>query len=158
MKKTLSLLLIPIAISTFLFISCKFNERPEFVKVSTIDLVDYSNENITLLADLVFKNPNHVGGTLQADNIKVFVNNIDMGYVNSQDFIIPAQREFTVPIEFEFSYNVIFKDTENLLQNVLNVLTDKKLEIRYVGKLTYKFNQFSYDYPLDYSQEISLNR
>jgi len=155
-KQLLFILLL--AFGTYLFISCKFNERPDFVSVSNVKLVDYSKENIILLAELVFSNPNHVGGTLQADNIKVLVNDIDMGFINSPDFTVPAEQEFTVPIKFKFSYHAIFKDTENLLQNVLNTLTDRKLNIRYIGTIKYKFNQFYYDYPLDYSQEISLSK
>jgi len=145
-------------ITTVSFISCNFNETPELVKVSTIKITDYTPENITLTSDLVFNNPNHVGGILQADNIKVFVNDIDMGFINSPDFIVPVLDEFTVPIEFVFSYTAIFKDTENLLKNILNAATDKKIKIKYVGNLTYKLKMFSYDYPLDYSQEISLKK
>lgn len=153
MKKILLFL-----ITTVSFISCNFNETPELVKVSTIKITDYTPENITLTSDLVFNNPNHVGGILQADNIKVFVNDIDMGFINSPDFIVPVLDEFTVPIEFVFSYTAIFKDTENLLKNILNAATDKKIKIKYVGNLTYKLKMFSYDYPLDYSQEISLKK
>lgn len=153
MKKNLLLLLYSI-----LLLSCNLNETPEFVRVSTIKIADYNPDNITLASSLVFNNPNHVGGILQADNIKVFVNDMDMGYINSPDFIVPALEEFTVPIEFIFSYQDILKDTQNLLKNILNAATDKKIEVRYVGILTYKLNVFSYDYPLDYSQEISLKK
>lgn len=153
MKKILVVL-----VTFFLLVSCKFNETPEFVSVSAIEITDYTSEKITLNSDLVFNNPNHLGGVLQANDIKVFVNNIDMGNINSEDFKIPPQTTFTVPIEFEFSYKDIFKDPENLLQNVLNAVTEKKIEVKYIGKLTYKLNVFSYDYPLDYSQEISLKK
>lgn len=153
MKKILLVLL-----TSVLIISCKFNETPEFVRVSSIYITDYSPESITLSTDLVFKNPNHVGGILQASDIKVFINNIDMGTLNSPDFIVPKLNDFSVPIEFVFSYKDIFKDPENLLENILNAVTEKKLEVRYVGNLTYRLNVFTYDYPLDYSQEISLNK
>lgn len=153
MKKILLVLL-----TSVLIISCKFNETPEFVRVSSIYFTDYSPESITLSTDLVFKNPNHVGGILQASDIKVFINNIDMGTLNSPDFIVPKLNDFSVPIEFVFSYKDIFKDPENLLENILNAVTEKKLEVRYVGNLTYRLNVFTYDYPLDYSQEISLKK
>ena len=81
-----------------------------------------------------------------------------MGTLSSPDFIIPKLNDFSVPIEFVFSYKDIFKDPENLLENILNAATEKKLEVRYVGNLTYKFNVFTYDYPLDYSQKISLKK
>jgi len=147
-----------ILFTSVLLISCKFDETPEFVRVSSLNITDYSPESLTLSSDLVFKNPNHVGGILQADDIKVFINNIDMGTLSSPDFIVPKLNDFSVPIEFEFSYKDIFKDPENLLENILNASIEKKLEVRYVGNLTYKLNVFTYDYPLDYSQEISLKK
>lgn len=153
MKKILLLLIVSVAL-----ISCNVNETPEFIRVSTIKIVDSTHENITLASDLVFSNPNHVGGILQADKIKVLVNDIDMGTINSPDFIVPALDEFKVPVEFSFSYRDILNDPENLLKNILSAATDKKIDVRYIGKLTYKLNVFSYDYPLDYSQEISLKK
>ena len=81
-----------------------------------------------------------------------------MGNINSVDFDVPAQDEFTVPVEFEFPYDKIFQDKENVLLNVLNTLSDKKIKVLYKGTITYKLNVFSYDYPLDYSQEISLKK
>ncbi len=141
---------------SLLVFSCKLNETPEFIKVSNINLKEYSSDKITLTSDLVFHNPNEVGGILQVSDIKVFVNEIDMGNINSADFMVPTQDEFTVPIEFEFPYSKIFEDKENILLNVLNTLTDKKINVNYKGSITYKLKLFSYDYPLDYSQEISL--
>lgn len=153
MKKILLLL-----VSSILVISCKFDKAPEFVRVSSINVSDYTPEKITLTSDLVFNNPNHVGGVLQAENIKVIINNIEMGTVNSPDFIVPSLHEFSVPIEFVFSYKDIFKDPENLLVNILNAATNKKINVRYVGNITYKLNVFTYDYPLEYSQEIHLKK
>lgn len=139
-------------------VSCSINEYPEFVTVSAIDVTNYSSKKITIKSDLVFKNPNHLGGVLNASNIKVRVNNIDMGYINTPDFKVPIQDKFTMPIEFEFPFAKIIQDKENLLLNVLNTLTEKKLKITYTGIVTYKYKIFSYDYPLEYSQEINLKK
>ena len=143
---------------SLLVFSCKLNETPKFIKVSNINLKEYRSDKITLTSDLVFHNPNQIGGILQFSDIKVFVNTIDMGNIKTIDFKVPAQDEFTVPIEFEFPYSKIFKDKENILLNVLNTLTEKKINVEYKGTITYKLKLFSYDYPLDYSQEISLKK
>lgn len=153
MKKILLLLIISILTQ-----SCKINETPEFVGVACIDVLKYNQKSITISSDLIFHNPNHLGGVLQASEIEVYVNEINMGNINSADFDVPAQDKFTVPVEFEFPYDKIFQEKENVLLNVLNTLTDKKINVRYKGTITYKLNVFSYDYPLDYSQEISLRK
>ncbi len=145
-------------VSSFFVQACTVNKNPEFVQISNIAVMDYNPKSITLSADLDFLNPNHLGGTLQLTDIHVLINNMDMGTITSGDFKVPAQDEFTVPMRFEFPYENIFQDKENILNNILNTLTNKKIDVHYKGNITYKLNLFSYDYPLDYSQEILLKK
>jgi len=105
---------------------------------------------------LVFQNPNSIGGVLQANEVKVWVNTIDLGNVNSDDFQVPSKKEFTVPILFEIPYNRIFKDKENIVLNVLTALQTKTIEVSYKGNVTYKLGAFTYDYPMDYTEIIDL--
>ena len=142
-------------ISVFL-ISCTLNEIPEFIKVSNVSIENYSSKAITVTSDLIFHNPNSIGGVLQVNQIKVWVNSIDLGNVNSTDFQVPPKKEFTVPIVFEIPYNRIFKDKENIVLNVLTVLQTKNIEVSYKGNITYKLGSFSYDYPVDYTEVIEL--
>jgi len=136
--------------------SCTVNETPEFIKVSNVGITDYSAETITITSDLVFHNPNSVGGVLQVNKMKVWVNDIDLGTVNSEDFKVPAKEEFSVPIVFEIPYNKIFKDRENIVLNVLNALKKQSIEVNYKGNITYKLSAFSYDYPIDYTEVVEL--
>jgi len=94
MKRIIILLIISI-----LSQSCKINETPKFVRVSSIDVINYNPKSITLHSDLVFHNPNHLSGVLQVSEIKVFVNEIDMGNINSVDFDVPAQDELR-PLQY----------------------------------------------------------
>ena len=137
-------------------ISCSVNETPEFVKISNVLVKDYSSETITITSDLVFHNHNSIGGVLQVNQVKVWVNTIDLGNVNSDDFQVPSKKEFTVPIVFEIPYNRIFKDKENIVLNVLTALQTKTIEVSYKGNITYKLGAFTYDYPMDYTEIIDL--
>lgn len=139
-------------------ISCTVNESPEFVQISNVSVENYSNETITVTSDLVFLNPNSVGGILQVNNVKVWVNNTDLGNVNSADFKVPSKKEFTVPVIFEIPYNRIFKDKKNIVLNVLQSFQTKSIEVSYKGNITYKLGVFAYDYPVDYTEIIDLKK
>ncbi|HIP48800.1 MAG TPA: hypothetical protein EYG92_07540 [Lutibacter sp.] len=144
------------SLTSVFLISCTVNETPEFIKVSNVGIENYSTETITVTSDLVFQNPNSIGGVLQANEVKVWVNTIDLGNVNSDDFQVPSKKEFTVPILFEIPYNRIFKDKENIVLNVLTALQTKTIEVSYKGNVTYKLGAFTYDYPMDYTEIIDL--
>jgi len=141
---------------TIILQSCTVNEMPEFIKVSNVDISDYSTETITVTSDLLFHNPNSVGGILQVNQIKVWVNDIDLGNLNSANFKVPAKKEFSVPIVFDVPYKKIFKDKNNIVLNVLNALNKKSIEVNYKGNITYKLGVFSYDYPVDYVEVVAF--
>lgn len=137
-------------------ISCSLNETPEFIEISNIGVKNYSKETITLTSDLVFHNPNNIGGTIQVNQIKVWVNNTDLGNVNSSDFQVPSKKEFSVPVVFKIPYNRILKDRKNMVLNMLNALNTQSIEVHYKGDITYKLGSFKYDYPVDYTEVIDL--
>jgi len=92
MKKLILLSIILITI-----VSCKVNEKPEFLRVENIKVLESTREHITLKADAFFMNNNNVSGQLQTDEIKVFVNGNEMANVSSENFKVPAKKEFSIP-------------------------------------------------------------
>ena len=65
-----------IILSTILLtiVSCKVKEKPEFLRVENIKVLESTANSVTLTADAFFMNPNDIGGELKSDGIKVFVN------------------------------------------------------------------------------------
>lgn len=80
------------------FFNCKVNEKPLFVNVENIKVVESNSKNIILSADALFMNPNDIGGELKTDEIKIYVNNNEVGYVSTKSFEVPAKKEFTIPL------------------------------------------------------------
>jgi hypothetical protein len=154
MRRTLVLFLV----ASFLFTACKYDEYPVFVKVENITITESTPKGITIKTNLQFLNPNQIGGTLQVNDLHVFVNQLDLGSINSSDFYVPPKKEFSVPVSFEISYDKIIGDKEGLLNNLFTTLIDKKLDINYKGIVQYKLGIISYDYPVDYSETIQLKK
>ncbi len=141
-----------------LLTSCSVTKKPEFKRVDAINVTQMSLQNVTLEADAVFENPNHIGGRLSIDDIHVFVNEIDMGTVSSETFEVPAKSEFNIPIRGTFALSKLLKDNKKgFLGNLLNTIQTESLDVKYVGKITYHLGSFSYSYPIDKTEKIDLN-
>ncbi|WP_299440492.1 hypothetical protein [uncultured Aquimarina sp.] len=137
--------------------SCSVSKKPEFKYITNIDVKNVSMRNVTLKADAIFDNPNHLQGKLSIDDIHVFVDNIDVGVISSKEFDIPSKDEFTIPLEGAFSLSKIYdKNKNNLLGSVLKMVQTDSLDIQYKGNIKYHLGGFSYPYKIDKQQKVSL--
>ncbi len=139
--------------------SCSLTEKPIFIEVKSINLIDTSLQNFTVQARVLFHNPNAIGGTLQAKDIHVFIDNLDVATIESELFTIPKKEAFILPLTAIIPFKKVFKKKQqDILTSILKILSTKKIEVNYKGKIRYKLGGFHYDYPLDYKQTISLKR
>jgi len=149
MKKTLILL----TIISLLF-SCSIKEKPEFLRVENIKVIESSSDFVTLSADAFFNNPNDIGGQLMSEGIKVIIDGTEMATVTSEAFKVPANKEFSIPLKA----NIASKKLLNLnnLSGILNSLLNKKLKVQYVGEIKYKVLGFSHTYKVDKTEDIKV--
>lgn len=153
MKRSLFLLLI----ITFLFLACSINKQPVFLKVENIELIEANSNFITVKANAYFNNPNDVGGTLKSDKINVFVNDLKLANVSSEDFKVPAKKEFSIPLLVTINTNKILKaKADNVLGSLLNSVLNKSIKIQYKGDIIYKTFGFSYTYAIDETEHVKL--
>ncbi len=146
-------------LSLFIFFlqSCKVTEKPEFKKVESVKVIQAAAEGVIIKTDVVFLNPNIVGGILQGKNIKVNIDNQPVAVINTDKFKVPAKKEFTMPILVEIPYNKVFKDgKQNLLQTIMKVINQKEIDIKYQGEIDYSYKGFHYTYPLNHIQKILI--
>ncbi|QHI34760.1 hypothetical protein IMCC3317_01040 [Kordia antarctica] len=151
MKK---LIIIPILL---LIVSCKVKEKPLFVKVDNIVIVDATLETIELTADAYFINQNDVSGSLESKGIEVFVNDISVANVTSESFEVPARKEFSIPLKVIIPTKEVYENNKNgLLDGILNSIVNKKMKVQYKGTITYSTFGFSYDYIVDKTQDVNI--
>ncbi|MDY8138280.1 hypothetical protein [Aquimarina sp. 2201CG5-10] len=152
MKKFLLLSTILITI-----IGCSVSKKPEFKYVDNIKVKNISMRNITLNADVIFENPNNLTGKLSIEDIHIFVDNIDVGVISSQEFDVPSKDEFAIPLQGTFSLSKIYKENKKgLLGNVLNAIIRDSINIQYQGVIKYHLGSFSYPYKINKEQKIPL--
>ncbi len=152
MKKFLLLL------TTFMLLyGCSFSKKPEFKYIDNLEVKNLGLRYVTLKAEAIFNNPNNLKGKLSIDSIHVFVDNIKVGSISSQEFTVPSESEFAIPLEGTFSLSKIYEENKNgLLGSVLKVIQTDSLNIKYQGVIRYHFGSFSYPYKVDKQQKASI--
>ncbi len=140
-----------------LITACTLSKKPKFKYIDNLVVKNVSMRDITLKADAVFNNPNSLKGKLSIDDIHVFVDNIDVGTISSQEFEVPSESEFSIPLEGTFSLSKIYEENKNsLLGSVLKVIQTDSLNIQYKGTIKYHLGSFSYPYKIEKEQKVSL--
>lgn len=138
-------------------LSCSVKEKPLFIAIDDIELVESTSKLLTLKADAVFQNPNDVGGSLKSDDISVYVNDVKVAHVSSESFKVPARKEFTIPLMVKVSTDSILKiDNKNLLGSILTSVINKELKVQYKGEIVYSTFGFSYTYPVDETEMVKI--
>ena len=150
MKKSIYLVLTII----FLF-ACSVKEKPTFIKVDDIQVLSFANDTIKFTANAYFKNENSVGGKIATDELNVFVNDVDVAKVSSDEFKVPAKKEFAVPLLVKVPSKKVFKN--GFLGGLLNsVLGNKSVKVRFVGDIKYKVLGFSSIYTVDKTKDLKI--
>lgn len=146
-----------LVLSLFFVLSCTVTEKPEFINVNSVKIISANVKEIILQTDLQFLNKNSVGGKLQAKNIKIYVDSMEVGTMQTTMFDVPKKNEFTIPLKTTLSYNKVFNDkNQNVLGSIMNMVMRKKILVQFKGDIRYKLGAFHYDYPLDYTENIAI--
>ena len=137
-----------------LFFNCSVKEKPQFINVDNIKVLESTSKNITLTADAYFLNPNDIGGELKTDEIKVYVNDNEMASVSTKRFDVPAKKEFSIPLKASIPTDSIFSNKN--LGSLLRSLFSKKIKVQYKGDIVYQVFGFSYRYNVDETETIKI--
>ncbi|GAA4971287.1 hypothetical protein [Algibacter aquimarinus] len=145
-----------IILSTILvtFLSCSVKEKPVFVNVENIKVLESTSKQVTFTADANFINPNDIGGELQTDEIKVFVNDNQMGTVSTKSFKVPAKQEFSIPLTAIIPTDSIFSNKS--IGGLIGSLFSKKIKVQYKGDIKYKVLGFSYNYEINQTEDVKI--
>lgn len=147
-------LLIILSTIFLLIFSCNIKEKPEFLRVENIKVLESTSNHVTLTADALFLNPNDIGGELKTDEIKVFVNNNEMATVSTKSFKVPAKNEFSIPLKANIPTDSIFSNKN--IGGLIGSLFSKTIKVQYKGDIVYKVLGFSYTYNIDKTENVKI--
>lgn len=137
-----------------LLVSCSFTKKPEFVRLENIEVIDSNSKQITIRAEALFLNKNDVGGTLKTDDLKVYLNDLELASVISDEFDVPRKEKFTIPLTVKVATQSIMNDKN--LGSLLGSLLTQSLQLHYKGAIKYKILGYSSTYTLDEIQDVKI--
>lgn len=137
-----------------LVFNCTVTEKPEFIGLDKIKVINSNLKSITLSADAMFKNPNDVGGKLKTDDLKVYINNTEVAKIVSDEFDVPSKQNFTIPLVVSVATDSLID--KKSLGGLLGSLLSQQLEVRYKGEIDYKVLGYSSSYSVDELQKIKI--
>lgn len=149
MKKII--ILLTLYISLF---SCTVTEKPQFIGLENIEVLESTSKFITIGADAFFINPNDIGGKLNTDAIKIFVNDTEMATVSTKTFDVPAKNEFHIPLNTKIPTDSLFSNKN--IGSLLGSLFSKKVKVQYKGDIQYSILGFSHAYRIDKTENIKI--
>ena len=152
MKYSLSFLLLFLVL-----ISCSLTKQPIFVKVDDVKLVRFSSSTIRLKAVAFFENPNHVGGSISTDQIKVVVNGVQLVHVFSDEFKVPSEDKFTVPLHLNIpAKDILSTSNKDFLSSLVNTVLTNEINVQIKGSLMYHVVCFKKEILIDKTAKIKF--
>ncbi|MFY9242103.1 MAG: hypothetical protein WAO74_03660 [Polaribacter sp.] len=140
-----------------LILSCSVKKQPVFIKVDNVKVISFAADTIKLKADAFFENPNVVGGKISTENVAIFVNDIEVAQVFSDEFKIPANKEFSIPLTANIpTKNLLNSNKNGVLGGLLNSILTNKVTLRIKGNLEYSVFGFKKDFLVDTTKEINI--
>lgn len=140
-----------------LMLSCSVKKQPVFLKVDNVKVISFAADTIKLNANAFFENPNDVGGKISTENLAIFVNNIQVAEVFSDEFKVPARKEFSIPLTASIpTKNLLNTDKNGVLGGLLNSLLTNKVTIRIKGNLEYVVFGLKKEFLVDKTEEIKI--
>jgi len=137
-----------------LFYNCTFTEKPTFVGIENIKIVDSNIKTITLNSEALFYNHNDVSGQLETKDLKVYINDSEVAQFKTEKFEVPKKKEFTIPLTIEIKTDSIINNKS--LGGLLGSFVSQQLKVQYKGSLNYKIFGYSSSYPVDVTQTLKL--
>jgi len=150
--------LIYYALLSILFVACKVSEKPEYKALENITINEVNGKTITVAAEAVYYNPNHIGGSVKKVDIDLFMDGVKLSKVKASAFEINSQENFRIPLKAEVPHSKLFGSSgKQFLGNLLNAALNKSVKINYKGVITLDLGAVEYDYHLDETMELDLH-
>ena len=146
-------LIILLTIGLVLF-NCSVKKKPQFVSLENIKVVGSTSKHVILSADALFINPNDIRGELKTDEIKVLMNDTEIGTVSSENFKVPAKKEFTIPLKAYVSKDSLFSNKS--LDGFIGSLFSNKVKVQYKGDIIYSAFGFSHTYNINKTEDLKI--
>ncbi len=132
------------------------SKKIEYQNVENINILSLDEQEITLSADAIFKNPNILGGKVIPEDLIVFIDDKEITTVKSKEFKVPAVKEFAIPLEVTIPFNKIPGNKNGGLLGAVLGSFNKTHKVTFKGQLNYKVAGFKSTYIINHTEDLKL--
>lgn len=128
-----------------------------FLEIKNARLINITETNVELVADCILYNPNAVGFDLKEADFDVFLYGEKAATIlQSADAVMPGKEEFTFPISASVNPKEIYGKGRGLMDVALQVLANKKVQIKYTGTIKVAKGDYGFTVPIVDSLEMPI--
>ncbi len=139
---------------SLLVIGCSKPKQPEFVKIKSLDIQEFTDTKVTVAGEAVLNNPNKFSVTVKEIDVSVTINDKAVGKVNQiGDIKVPANSEFDVPLVIDFAPKDVY---DNLLSGLMSFIAKGELEVHYEGVIKMKAAGITFKVPIDHRDDVKI--
>ena len=125
-----------------------------FKKITNARIVSSNGEVARVKADALFYNPNKRSGQVNKVDIVVHYKDQEMAQISEQSSVkVEGLKDFVIPLDVNLDLQ---KLQDNWLNNLVNILQDKSVELHFKGSIRVKFHGIGYNIPVDYIERIKI--
>lgn len=125
---------------------------PEFKKVEDIKVAKVKGNEVLLKGNAHFYNPNDLKITLKEVNIDVSIKGKKIGTINHTEKVkIAPLSDFKIPVDA-----MVNLAEAGLINNLLNVLSGKKIKAHYRGYVKMVIHGLPVKVPVDHEKSINF--
>lgn len=136
----------------FCLAGCKKPEAPTFKTISNVEVVLAGLDKALLKGDALFYNPNKSSVKIRDVKIDVLLDEVKVaGIDKTYDITAEGLSEFSVPLEIQVSLSDL---NMNTIGAVLDLFTQRKRQLRYMGKVRVKAYGVPFSIPVDYTETL----
>ena len=132
------------------------SKKLEYQNDENIYMLSLDEQEITLSADAIFKNPNILGGKVIPEDLIVFIDDKEITTVKSKEFKVPAVKEFAIPLEVTIPFNKIPGNKNGGLLGAVLGSFNKTHKVTFKGQLNYKVAGFKSTYIINHTEDLKL--
>lgn len=142
---------------SFCLLSCQNLKKPVLKKVANITINNLSLNTVVLSTEILYHNPNPVSGKMDSLRLDIYANDVYISNASqSLSTTIPSNGDFTVPVDISIPLSDIIKKESGILGGIINVLTMKKVKLKYEGVAKMNIAKVSFSVPFEYEEVVEV--
>lgn len=150
--------LIGLILICWVMYSCQGLEEPVLQSFTPVSIEKIDKSEVILHGQISYLNSNPIGGRLESVFLTIYANDVFISELTQEiDTEIKPNAEFVIPIDIRVPFKKLLDNKNDLLGGLVNVLTQKKVKLKYEGIAAVNFAKVNLTIDINKEEELEIN-